>query len=274
MRTVFGHWKYLAKNIWFVLPFAILPAVFLALSLDYTAIGALVRGIFSGEPRLSFLGYFGAFGLLRFDSALGAVFDTLAFVTAVFFGAFLLSFVEKHLRIGKRTMSGVPAGTGRILFSMLAVTALYLVLYEVWAIVLSAICFAISAIRATPLVYVLFFLAFLATSFALVYVATIFYLWLPCRQLTGFGFYDAFVYSYRLMMGVRWRLIFAYAVSFLAGIVVVGGLSVTHEAIFRTVGVALLIVLFLSFTVRMETVYFAQDKLDREDELLSFRGYR
>lgn len=274
MRTVFGHWKYIIKNLWFVLPFAVLPAVFLALSLDYAALGELVRGLFAGDLHHSFLEYFGAFGLLRFNDVPGAVFDVLAVVCAVFFTAFLLTFVEKHMRIGKRTMSGVLSGLVRILPSALAVTFLYLAIYEVWAVILSAVCFAISAISAVPLAYVLFFVAFFAVSFALVYVSTIFYLWLPCRQVTGFGPYDAFIYSYRLMMGVRWKLVFAFAVSFLAGIVLVGGLCAAPEFVFRIVCVLVFLFLFLSFTIRMEAVYFAQDKLDREDELMSYRGYR
>ncbi len=274
MRKVFGHWKYIAKNLWFVLPFAVLPAIFLALSLDYTAIGALVRGFFTGEPRMAFLDYFRAFGLLRFDDVLGGVFDVLAFLTAVFCGSFLYAFAEKHLRIGKRTMSGVISSAWSIFPSVLAVALLYLALYEIWAVVLAAVCFAAAAPAATPLVYVLIVVAFLATSFALLYLSTIFYLWLPCRQMTGFGPYDAFVYSYRLMMGVRWRLLFSFAVSFLVAIAAVGGMALAHPVAFRIVCVVLFAILFLSFTLRMEVVYFAQDKLDREDELLSFRGYR
>ncbi|MDE5897544.1 MAG: hypothetical protein K2H43_07005, partial [Clostridia bacterium] len=60
MRIVFGSWKYLFKNLWYVLPFAIVPAIFLALSLDYTAISSLVRSFFTGNPRAGFLDYFRA----------------------------------------------------------------------------------------------------------------------------------------------------------------------------------------------------------------------
>lgn len=273
MRTVFAHWKYLIKNLWFVLPFAVLPAVFLALSVDHQSIGALVRAFFTGEPRLHFHEYFAAFSLLRFNEIAGGVFDVLAFLSVVVCGAFLVAFTEKHLRIGKRTTSGVVSAALHILPSVLAVTLLYLALYELWALLLSAFAFAIAQLKSTPFVYLLFLVAFLAVSYCLMYVATIFYLWLPCRQLTGFGPYNAFVYSYRLMMGVRWPLVLSFAVSFLASLTAVGALSLTHVVVFRVVSVALFAVLFLSFTLRMLTVYFAQDKLDREDEIKSYRGY-
>ena len=55
MRVMFGSWKYLFKNLWYVLPFAIVPAVFLTLSLDYTAITRMVGAVRSGHPRAGFL---------------------------------------------------------------------------------------------------------------------------------------------------------------------------------------------------------------------------
>ena len=83
MRKVLDSWKYIVKNIWFLLPFAVLPAAFLALSLDYTEIGRLVHGFFSGDPRLSFVGYFRMLSFIRIDSALGGIYSALAYVSVV-----------------------------------------------------------------------------------------------------------------------------------------------------------------------------------------------
>ena len=273
MRTAFGHWKYIFKNIWFVLPFAILPAVFLALSLDHSGIGAVVHAFFTGDPRMDFLGFFKAFSFIRVDSVLGGIYSVFAYLSVAGCTAFLLTFAEKHMRIGKRSMSGVGRGVLQILPSAFLISLWYVAIYELWAVILSAMAFAISAIRTTGLVYFLFIVAFLVLSYALVYVATIAYLWLPCRQLTGFGPYIAFVYSYRLMMGVRWPLILSYTVSLCAAFVVIGGMSVLPAALFRIVGAILFAFLFLSFTLRMETVYFSADRLVREDEVKSYRGY-
>ncbi len=273
MRIAFGHWKYIVRNLWLVLPFAVIPAVFLALSLDYTSVGATVRTFFTETPREGFVEYFRTWSLIRTDSALGGIYSFLAFVAITLCGVPMLVFVEKHMRIGKRTLSGVINGSMSLFASFLAIVFVYLVLYEVWAVILSALLFVVAQIPVTALTYVFYILVFLLLTFALFYVATVFYLWLPCRQATGFGPYNAFLYSYRLMTGVRWKLILGYCVSFFACMICTAASSLLPEAVFRVLAILLYAALFLSFLIRMETVYFETDKLDREDVLRSYRGY-
>lgn len=273
MRAAFGHWKYIAKNIWFVLPFAVLPAIFLALSLDYTSVGTTVRTFFTVTPREGFVEYFRTWSLIRIDGVLGGVYSALAFLAVIWCAVPMLVLVEKHMRIGKRTLSGLMKGSVSLFFSVFLVVLGYLALYEVWAVVLSAVLFVIAQIKITALAYVFYVLAFLLLTFALFYVATVFYLWLPCRQATGFGPYEAFLYSYRLMTGVRWKLILGFTVSFFSCMVCTSLFSLLPEAAFRVMLLLLYAALFLSFLIRMETVYFETDKLDREDVLKSYRGY-
>lgn len=273
MRTAFGHWKYIAKNIWLVLPFAVLPAIFLALSLDYSAVGATVSRFFAGSPRESFADYFRTWSLIRIDSPLGGVFSALAVLFVVLCTVPMLVLVEKHMRIGKRTVSGLMRGSLSLFFSVAAMVLCYLFLYEVWAVLLSALLYCVAQIKVTALCYLLGFIVFFLSGFALLYVATVFYLWLPCRQATGFGPYNAFVYSYRLVTGVRWKLILGFSVSFFACMVCTAGFSLLPEAVFRILPVFFYAALYLSFLIRMETVYFETDKIDREDELKSYRGY-
>ncbi len=271
MQVIFGHWKYIAKNLWYVLPFAIVPAVFLALSLDYTGISEAVRDFFTGEPRADFVEYLRVWGFLRIDSWVGALFSVLAVVCCVIFMTLMLAFVEKHLRIGKRTVSGVFSQLANLAFSTLFITLVYFVLYEVWSVVLAALLFVVAQIRVAALVYVLYCILVIGGGYVLLYLSSIFYLWLPCKQITGFGFYDSFLYSYRLVMKVRQKLILSLAVSFGALVVLVAGLSFAPGFVFRLVSVPLFAALFLSFGVRMETVYFYTDKLDREDVIKSYR---
>ena len=276
MRTVFGSWKYIFKNLWFVLPFSILPAIFLSLSLDYTCISEVVRGFFTGEPyfgtlRETFLHYLHAWSFIRFDSWLGAVYSLLAVVCAVVFMAAMLAFVEKHMRLGKRTLSGVGKQCVNMLLPSLLIVVLYVLLYEVWAVVLSAVLLVIGELHALAAVYVLYILCTLAFVFVLLYLSTVLYLWLPCKQMTGFRFFEALVYSYRLMSGVRWKVVLSFAVSFVAAMAVLCGCAFLPEYVFRIVGVVLFALLYLNFSIRMETVYFETDKLDREDELHRYR---
>ena len=203
MRTVFGSWKYIFKNIWFLLPFAIVPAVFMALSLDYQCISKVWGDFFSGDPRAEFLDLFHAWSFLRVDSVLGLVYSLLAIVAVIFFLSLLLACVEKHMRLGKRTLSGIWSQFTNNLPSVIFAVIVYLVLYEAWAIVLSAVMFAAAEISATVTVYILDGIFILGFAFVLVYLSTFFYLWLPCKQMTGFGAFEAFTYSYRLVSGVR-----------------------------------------------------------------------
>ncbi len=271
MRVIFGHWKYIAKNLWYVLPFAIVPAVFLSLSLDYSAISQFLRAFFTGQPRADFLEYLRVWSFVRFDTWVGAIYSVLAVATCAIFMTLMLAFVEKHMRIGKRTISGVFAQLGTLTLSTLAVTLAYVILYEIWAVVLAALLFVVAQIRVTALVYVLICLFVAVGAYVLLYVATFFYLWLPCRQVTGFGTYDAFLYSYRLVLGVRFKLILSWLLSFAVLIVAVGGLAFLPAYVFHLVAILFFAALFLAFGVRMETVYFMTDKLDREDILKSYR---
>lgn len=267
MRTVFGSWKYLFKNILFLLPFSLVPAVFLSLSLDYNCAHAVWYGFFKGNPRAEFLEYLHTWSFLRIDDWLGAVYSLLAIVTAVFAFSVLLCFVEKHMRLGKRTLSGLWQQTKNILPSVAAYVIMMVVFYEIWAIVLSAVLFAIASISATPAVYVLSLIAMLAFGFVLIYLTTILYLWLPCKQMTGFRFFEAFLYSYRLMVGVRGKLLLSFAVSVVGMFLILVLCSLLPYAAYHIIAVILFFFLFLNFGIRMEALYFETDKLDREDIL-------
>ncbi len=273
MRDLFGSWKYIFKNLWFVLPFAIVPAIFLALSLDYTSIAAFTRGFFTGDPRFGFVECFRIWSFIRIDSWLGGLYSVLAFLCVVFFSAFMLAFVEKHMRIGRRTFSGVYPAFLNVLFSSFLITLFYTALYEVWVVVLSAVLFVVSAFKTTALVYVFSVIVFLLFTYALLFLVTLAYLWLPCRQMTGFGAYDALIYSYRLAVGERWSLILSYLVSYIGALFALGGASFLSALAFRAVAIVVYILLFLSFLIRMEVTYFKADKLDREDILHTYKEY-
>lgn len=271
MRVVFGNWKYLFKNLWFVLPCGIVPAVFLALSIDYTATAEYVRAFFLGNPRADFVRLFRVWSVVRIDNLLGGIYSVLAFFCVGFFAALLLVIVEKHMRIGKRNLNGAGKQLGGILLSVFCIVLLYTALAELWALVLSAVTFAIASVASDAMVCFLTVSAFLVIGFLFLYLVEVFFLWLPGMQATGFRPYDAFLYSYRLTMKVRWRLVLAHALSVLALVLFVGGTAFLPEYVCRGVAFFVDLFLFTGFFVRMETVYFEADKLDREDLIKSYR---
>lgn len=271
MRVVFGNWKYLFKNFWYVLACGLAPAIFLALSFDFTAISVFVRGFFTGSPRIGFVELLRVFGPVRIDSVLGVVYTVLAYILCSLFAALLLSVAEKHMRIGKRTLNGVDTVMKNMLLPAFLIVLLFYGLGELWALILSALVFAICSLTSTALVYLLSVAAFVILSFFFLYAFEAFFLWLPCLQITGFRPYHAFLYSYRLSMGVRWKLILAHAVSLLVLVAAVGAASLLPELAACAIALAVCLFLYSGLFVRMETVYFETDKIDREDVIMSYK---
>ncbi len=273
MGVVFGNWKYIVRNLWYVLPFAIVPGILLAFCVDYEALSILTHAILHGDPRIGFVELFRAFNLIRIDSWLGAVYGVAAFIAVSVFMTLMLAFVEKHMRIGKRTLSGVFTQLGTFLSAVIWMTLVFFAIYEIWAVVLSAIVYVVFQLPSIPVIYIGFFAVTLALSFTLIYLVSFVYLFLPCKQVTGFRNYDAFLYSYRLVTKARWRIVLPMFLSFLALAAALGFASLLPAYSYRLIAAVLYIVCFLSFGVRMLTVYFDTDKLDREDLLKSYREF-
>lgn len=271
MRIVFGNWKYLFKNFWYVLLCGLIPAIFLALNFDYYAVSGFLNGFVHGQPRTDFMHLLRAFGPIRIDSALGGVYTVFAYLLTSLFAALLLSLAEKHMRIGKRTLNGVETEMKNLLLPSFLIVLLFYALAEVAAIVFSALAFAVFSIKATAIVYLLGVLAALLVLFLFLYVFEAFFLWLPCLQITGFRPYHAFLYSYRLAIGVRWKLIAAHALSFAVSVLILGGTAFLPQIVFRSAALVVCLFLFTGLFIRMETVYFETDKIDREDIIKSYK---
>lgn len=271
MRVVFEQWKYIFKNLWFLLPFALVPAVFLALSVDFNAVSFLVRTLVSGPFELEFGQIYRAWSFLRFDSVLGGIYSVLAFVCLVLFSAFLLAFVEKHMRIGKLTLSGVMEEVWNHLLPFFGFVLFFVVMYEIWALVLSAVLYAVASIASDAAARVLFIFVSLIFVAVLLYLVTIVYLWMPCMMHAGFKAYHAFVYSYQLVVGVRLRLYLAFTVTYTSCFLILFGSAFGPVWLSRLLAIILYVFAYMSFLVRMETLYFEMDQLDREDLIHSYR---
>lgn len=271
MRSIFEQWKYIFRNLWFVLPFAVVPCVFISLLINFKEIEYVGGSLFSGPFELQFREIFYAWSIMRFDSPLGIICSILAIICLVFFSAALLIFVEKHMRIGKRTLSGIPAQLGNHLFSFICFVLLMALLYEVWALILSAMLYMICSIASKTAARILFAFVSMVFVAALLYLITVIYLWLPCTLHTGFRAYNAFLYSYRLIVGARWRLYLSMLISFVPSFLILLGSAFGPIWLSRILAILLFSLCYLSFIVRMETLYFETDKLDREDLLRSYR---
>lgn len=259
--------KYLAKNLLYMAAFALFPAVLLAVSMDMKALDAISKAYVGGKPlHLEFVQIFHAVSTFNFHSW-GAFFTSaLALVAMVLSGAMLMAFMEKHMRIGKRTLNGVFSKVNDNLVSSCGVCFLFVLIYEAWALIASALLFLVSRFGSLGIAYVLTVVLFFGSQLVFHCIISIFYLWLPCMQMTGFRAFEALRYSYQLVSPVLWKV----ALGQFLGLTVaeIGILLCAYFApsvVVLIVATLLYAILILSFCVRMQVVYFDRAGLERVD---------
>ena len=272
MEIVFGNWRYIFKNLWYVLPFALVPAFLFAFSFDYDAIHHVTQAFYTnGLHDMEFFYLFRAFSILRIDHVWSALISVFTVVFTCICFTLMLIFVEKHMRIGKRTLSGLKRQFTWLILPVICMTIFYLALYELFAVIVSSLLYVVCRLPASAFLYILFLAVIGVFGFLLLYTVTLLYLFLPCKQVTGFRTYDAFFYSYRLMAMVRGKLLLSLFISTFGSFLILTSASLLPFSAFVAIAFLLSVFLFMGFGVRMETVYFKTDKLDREDLLKSYR---
>lgn len=193
--------KYVFANFGYLVLFGLFPAVFLAYSLDTATVGAILRDYFTGSPYASFSDIFHAVSIFNFHSVSATIADVLSVILAVTCVAMMMAFMEKHMRIGKKTWTGLFSKLNDNLLSTLGITLLFACLYELWALITSALLLSVSFFGSKTVIYILSVIVWFGTQIALLFVVSLFYLWLPCLQITGFRSFEALSYSYQLATG-------------------------------------------------------------------------
>lgn len=259
--------KYIFKNFFYVLPFAVVPALFLALSISNDAVQSVLTNLLNGNPHDSFWNYFQAISLFNFSSWETVLSGTVGVAAVIFSVSMLMAFLEKHLRIGKKTFNGLLSKVNDNLISTFGVAILCLVLYEVWSVILAALCFLVTWLSETLVAYILLGIVYLAMHFVLLYFLSLFYLWLPCMQITGFRAFEALRYSYQLVAPIRVGLIWGQWAFLLIceGLLALSVILVESAAMSFAVGTVLFTVILLIYCVRMQIVYFDRAQIERAD---------
>jgi len=125
--------KYIIKNFFYVIPFTVLPAVFLAFSLDKPAIERIAEGYFSGKPHASFPELFHAISIFNFRSVQAFIMGFIGVVCMILCGALMFAMIDKHMRIGRRTWNGVFSKLNDNLISTFGICILYVAVYFIRA---------------------------------------------------------------------------------------------------------------------------------------------
>lgn len=269
MNYTGSTYRYVFKNLWYIILLSVLPGVVLAamVRMDYTK--EFFTLFFTG--RLSECGFaeiFHTFSVYPFTDWLSALFGLFSFLVVVACACMLLALIDKHMRIGKRTLNGIAERLNDNVVSTFFVALLYSVLYELWALVFSAVASLIlGKMPEGAAQYVIFCFLLIVFVFALLFLVAVFYLWLPCMQITGFRAFEALRYSNQLEEREKPRLMLSMALSLLLGnaCIVPAVLFLPTPAAYVVLTVVYMF-FFMFFLTRMEVAYFEDARLVREDE--------
>ena len=277
MRYTVQSGKYIVKNFFYIVPFALLPAFFLSLSTDVEAIRCLLESIFSGNlGKIHFEHIFRSISILNFSTLKSVGAGLVGIIVLVLCVAMMMALLEKHLRIGKRTYNGVFSKLNDNLISTCGYGFLLLVIYELWALIISLLLFWVSRIPVVGLAYTLAVIVYFLMHALLIYLIGVIYLWLPCMQITGFPMLEALNYSYQLMSPVQWHITLGQ-LTFLfvaEGIVCLCAWFAGGLALFTVLTTLLYAFLIMLYCVRMQIVYFDRDHITRADNARYSRYYR
>ena len=260
--------KYILKNFFYIFPFVILPAFFLSLSVDEGAIIEVVGGAFKGElADWTFNNIFRAVSVLNFGSWRSVLFGIVGIIVMIPCVALLLALLEKHFRIGKRTFNGIWSKLNDNIISTGGYVLLILLIYELWALLLSAVLYLLSLVTVKVFAYILVGVFLLAFHIVLVYVISAIYLWLPCMQITGFRAYEALHYSYQLVTPIKWKLLTVQLLSVIVveTLISLCAIFLPFTLIFTILTTVLYAALLMVYCVRMQIAYFDRDQIERAD---------
>lgn len=260
--------KYILKNFFYVFPFAILPAVFFAISVDEAAIISVIDKLLDKNVGAWTFGeLFRAISVLSFGDWQSLIFGIIGIIIIVPCVALMMALVEKHLRFGKRTFNGVWTKLNDNLISTGGYALLLLLIYEIWALLLSAFLFFIARINTLVLAYVLLGITFVVFHFVFLYAIGLIYFWLPCMQITGFRALEALHYSQQLLSSIKWKILFGqlFIILIVEGLLVVCAMFVPSGAVFLVWASVLYVILLMVYCVRMQIAYFDKDHIERED---------
>ena len=253
--------SYIYKNFWYLFLFTLIPTVGLTFTADRSLSFNFLNDIIYYKSYSFFQVYsdfsliVGKFSLLR----------VLVLVLTVFIVAILLSVIERHMRIGKLNLRNNFSSINENIISVLLIGAILVIIVEIWAVLLSMLLIFLNMLFSG---YVLYYICsfFILTGYAVLFAALPYLaIWICCRIITGYSFYDAFMYSVNLLSGRLKRVYTAFVLPILIFIFII--ILTDYFANQLTVAVIYIQNQFycMYYLVLAFTVYFDLDKLERKD---------
>lgn len=260
--------KYMFKNLLYILPMGILPGLVYVGAFDYAHFKLVVTKFFTGKLlELEYLDLFRFFSPLNVSTWYGTLLSVFGFFVICIMVATLLALIEKHMRIGKRTLNGVFSKLNDNILTTIFVAFVGIAIYEIWTALTALALFSILKlfIRSVVAAYIFFIIVLALAVYLLVSILAKLVLWIPCQLITGFNVFESLTYSAHLSETRKRRLYLPLFLPVLIGtsilcLCVIGGTPALAPVVFF---VYLFYVLF--FCTLMEVAYFTDAEMERED---------
>lgn len=267
VRYIKGTFLYIFKNFIFLFAFVILPSYFLTAAFDPRNVHEIVEVFIYGRGEAQFRSIFSFFSP---SDAQEWIFASVSFVFIVLCFPMLFGFIEKHMRLGIRNWKGVFGRFNYNFLTTLAVLSVNVVIYELWALITAGLVYAETLLLNGIACSIAVLITVVVFVGVLCFVLSMFLLWLPCLQITGYSYMDALVYSNSLFAQKKSKI---FTALFIPGLICLAArLAVVclHEVLPANIPVFIvteLIYLFLMLyiCVLMFVVYFDTAGEERMD---------
>ena len=267
MKYIGSAFKYLFKNFIFLFPFALLPSYFLAMSMDIDNLAMLAESALAVRTDFDFLQ---VFTFLSPFNAEGWPFALLFVAMCAVFIPMLHGFIERHMRIGSRSYKGIAGRFNTNFLPSLVVLLLILLGYELWALLAAGLVYAVTILLDGVACYVIAVAVLLGANALLAWLVSVFLLWLPCMQITGYGYMDALNFSGQLYVRRRGKLFLAVFLPQATGVILQFAIVAASPLEALRIPAYLLLelvylFLFLYYCVLMYVAYFDAAGEERMD---------
>ena len=192
MKYIADALRYMFKNFIFLFAFALIPSYFFAMSVDLRSLEKIASNLLAADVDVTFATVFNSVSLIN-----GArwPFGLVCLASMAVCMPMLLAFIEKHMRIGSRSLKGL---FGRINYNFLSTVVLLLLalaVYELWALLVSGLVYASILLFDGAARFIAAVIVAAGMVLLLSYIFMQVWLWLPCLHITGYSYMDALAFS-------------------------------------------------------------------------------
>jgi hypothetical protein len=257
--------KYLKSNILLLLPCYIIAVLCLTLLINVEAYQTIAQSIGKGSVSDSFIEWFKFFTLFNPDNAFTIIGGIVAYVILILNLAFIHSLIDNHIRFGSRSIRSIASSFNINVVNSLIFTILAMIFHVICGVILAAV---MKTCELIPVNYSYVFGLLISAVLMVVifFVCSLFLLWLPCVEITGFRKYEALNYSYALARQRVWKIFGAFTVPSIIIVAISMAIGMTCPQVVSYIAMPLLVGLLFVYTAVMSYMAYADaEGIERED---------